>query len=41
MSTTGPQSNPQNHDKADPGEHPDKPSQAEGEDFDPSEIEPK
>jgi hypothetical protein len=34
----GPQNNEQNHDAADPGAHPDKPSQAEGEDFDASQL---
>jgi hypothetical protein len=32
MTDTGPQENPQNHDKAEGGVLPDKPSQAEGED---------
>lgn len=34
----GPQNNEQNHDAADQGEHPDKPSQAEGADFDASQL---
>jgi hypothetical protein len=37
MTDTGPQENPQNHDKVEGGLVPDKPSQAEGEDDESSE----